>query len=286
MTKYIIVIGLIFLLTTNVKADGILISWGPNDLTGMTKERFDASKLWTTSEILNKVKTANNWPDIYLLLVASKQFKDDNAFIDSLINQITNISQSEIKLTSRLIIWERITSGDILFEGKGVQISDDLFKVAGRVNWILRNLTGKNFGPVKINFTSENLQLLKEKWINWRKGKNQDEYKNPYETATEGLDEIKSIEALEAIICSLKNSERKQNLTSDCLKNLYNLNELPTDPNSPAYFCNPDTYSYVYLANLTGIENKESFEWWTKWWLDNKDKLEWNKRKGMFIIKK
>jgi hypothetical protein len=49
---------------------------------------------------------------------------------------------------SRLIIWERISRGEILFEGQGVQIEDDLFQVAGRANWILRNLYAKNFGHV------------------------------------------------------------------------------------------------------------------------------------------
>ena len=275
-----------FVLTITAKADGILMSWSPRDLTGMTEDRFNASRKWTTNEILNKLRIASEWPDIYLLLIASKQYKEDKIFIDSLISQISDVNQSQIKLTSRLIIWDRIISGDILFEGKGVQISDDLFKVAGRANWLLRNLTGKNFGEIKINFTSDSLLLLKSKWASWRNGANVLEFKNPYETTIKGLDEIRSIEAFEAIIISLKNTEAKERLINDCLRNLYNLTKLPTDPNSPANFCSPDTYSNLYLAKLSGIQEKQTFEWWTKWWSENKTKLVWNKETAQFDIRK
>lgn len=286
MNRISIILVSLTLFTTTVKADGILISWSPRDLTGMTEERFNTSKKWSTSEIINKLKTAREWPDIYLLLIASKQYNEDKAFIDSLINQISDMTQSQIKLTSRLIIWERITSGDILFEGKGVQISDDLFKVSGRANWLLRNLTGKNFGNIRINFTTDSLLQLKEKWISWRTGVNALEFKNPYETLVKGLDEIKSIEAFEAIIISLKNTEEKERLTKECLKKLYNLNELPTDLSSPANFCSPDTYSNLYLTKLSGIEEKHSFDWWMKWWEENKSRLVWNKETAKFDLQK
>lgn len=286
MNKISIIFISLTLLTTTVKADGILMAWSPRDLTGMTEERFNASKKWSTSEVLNKLKTATEWPDIYLLLIASKQYKEDKVFIDSLINQLPDITQSQIRFTSRLIIWERIISGDILFEGKGVQISDDLYKVSGRANWLLRNLAGKNFGNIRINSTINNLLQLKEKWVSWRSGVNVLEFKNPYETSVKGLDEIKSLEAFEAIIISLKNTGDKERLTKECLKKLYNLSELPTDPGSPANFCSPDTYSNLYLTKLSGIEEKHSFEWWMKWWEENKSRLVWNKETAKFDLPK
>jgi hypothetical protein len=277
---------LFLLLANSLKADGILMSWGANDLTGMTEERWNAAKTWTTSEIITKMKTATEWPDVYLLLVASIQHKTDTAFFDSLINQIPNTNQYQLTLTSRLIIWERITSNDILFEGKGVQVNDDLFKVAGRANWILRNLTGKDFGYVKMRSAKDSLQLLKDKWTNWRKGKVVEEYKDPYGSTAKGLDEIRSKDALEAIIISLKNTDKKDALTNDCLKRLYHLTELPKDPASPANFCSPDTYSYLYLNKLTGISEKHPYDWWEKWWKANESKLIWNKETAQFEIAK
>ena len=76
MNRISIILISLTLLTTTVKADGILMAWSPRDLTGMTEERFNASKKWSTSEILNKLKTATEWPEIYLLLIASKQSPD------------------------------------------------------------------------------------------------------------------------------------------------------------------------------------------------------------------
>lgn len=287
MKKYIIVISVIFASAIgSLKADGTLFSWGGKDLEGMTSEKFDASKKWTTDDILNKIRTANEWPSVYLLIVASKQYKEDKVFIDSLINLVSNTTETKLHLTSRLIIWERITSGDILFEGKGVQIGDDLFKVAGRANWILRFLTGKNFGFVKLNHNTDSLKILKNKWTSWSEGKTVDEYKDPYETTSKGIDEIKSYEALEAIINSLKKSREKEELTKNCLSKIYKLTELPKDPSSPATMCSPDTYAYMYLTMLTDIENREPYEWWAKWWSLNKDKLIWDKEKGKFHISK
>lgn len=276
---------LIFIFTTIiVQSDGILFSWSEHYLIGMTIDRVEAAKSWTINDIIKKNLSVNEWPEIYLLLLAANQHKND--IIDQLIEQLTNQNQIKLKLTSRLIIWERIISGDILFEGKGIQINDDLFSVAGRANWFLRQITGKNFGFVKMTATLNDLKQLKTKWLNWRKGDKVDEYKNPYETVDGGFNEIKSLEALEALIMSLKKNPDKDKLIINCLKNLYNLTELPDDPSSPANFCNPDTYTHMYLKLLTGIEDKHEFKWWLDWWLKNKEKLEWDIIKGQFVIKK
>ncbi|MBK7307804.1 MAG: hypothetical protein IPI88_12770 [Chitinophagaceae bacterium] len=120
-----------------------------NDLKGMTKEKFDAAKNWSVSEIIQKNLDAQTWPDTYLVIVGASSRKGE--VIDKLIAQLENLMITKLGLTSRLIIWERILSGDILFEGKGFQIDDDIFSVAGRANWILRSITGKTFGYVKPN---------------------------------------------------------------------------------------------------------------------------------------
>lgn len=283
-TRICILLIVFVLLTFTVRADGILFTWNAKDITGMTEELFNASQKWQTPEIISRIKTATEWSELYLLIMASKKYKDESIFIDTLISLISDSSQRRLTMTSHLIIWERITSGDIFFDGRGVQISDDLFKVAGRANWILRNLTRKNFGAVKIHDNTGKLSLLKSKWMAWRQGEDIAEYKDPYITKSKGLQEIKSLEALEAIITSLKHTPEKERFTKDCLMKTYKLTELPSDPNAPATFCSPDTFANMYLSELTGITTKQSFDWWNNWWLENNDKLIWNTETGKFDI--
>lgn len=271
-----------FLFAFNAHSDGRLISWGTKDLVGMTEARFESARSWKVSEILDKNLHVDEWPEAYLILLAANEHKD--SIMSPLLAQLDVEDETILKNTSRLIIWERILSGHILFEGKGLQIDDDLFSVAGRANWILRNITGKNFGLVKPNSTAEDLKRIKRSWVNWNNGKDVEEYQNPYQTESEGLSEIKSKQALQAIIVSLNKSPEKEALISGCLKRIYNLDKLPDDPASPANFCSPDNYSYVYLSTITGIEDKHDFKWWNKWWAKNKDKLVWNKETGQFDL--
>lgn len=278
----LIMFGFFCFINGELKADGTLMSWGMKDLVGMTEERFENSKTWNIDQILKKNKEVTDWTEVYLLLVAANEKKEE--ILPRLIQQLKDTSQTNLVNTSRLIIWERITNGDILFEGKGMQINDDLFTVAGRANWILRTLTEKDFGYVKFQTPIDKLKELSIKWENWIKGKEQEEYISPYGEVKNGLHEIKSKEALQAIICSLKMTEAKEKLTKHCLKKMYSLDELPKDPGSPANYCNPDTYSNLYLSKLTGIEEIKDYEWWMDWWMKNETNLKWNLKDEKFEI--
>lgn len=271
----------------NALADGILISWNASNLEGMTKDRFNEAQKWKPGMIISKNLTVTDWPETYLLLVAGMQRKGDKELIKGLIEQLTDKTTVKLQFTNRLIIWERITSGDILFEGKGMQIDDDLFSVAGRANFLLRNITGFNFGLVGIHTTATELAALKAKWSDYAMGKFVEQYVNPFETDEEGLSEIRSLVAFEAMVVSLKSSKVKDSLTKACLAKMYGLDELPKEKNNPAMYCSPDTYTFTYLSALLGQKHDEqrNYEWWTKWWADNKSKLIWNKEKGHFEIK-
>jgi hypothetical protein len=61
-----------------------------------------------------------------------------------------------------------------------------------------------------------------------------------YAYSQKGLQEIRSPEALEALINSLKPTPEKERLTVDCLKRTYKVDKLPDDPNAPASLCSPD----------------------------------------------
>src|SRR5689334_11698635 len=121
----------ICLLAQTVQADGILLSWSASDVPGITEQSFNAAKQLKPDEILKKNLEVHSWADAFLLMVGANPHKEDKIFLKGLISQITNKAVVDLKSTSRLIIWERITSGEIRFEGKGYQVSDDLFTVAG-----------------------------------------------------------------------------------------------------------------------------------------------------------
>jgi hypothetical protein len=279
--------SLVLLCSLHAFADGILISWSATNLDGMTKERFEVAQKWKTNEIIAKNLSVTSWPDAYLLLVASMQRKTDKALINGLIQQLGDKTSVKLQYTSRLIIWERIITGEILFEGKGMQIDDDLFSVAGRANFILRNITNNNFGLVDMTPTTEELTALQQKWTDYANAKFVEQYENPYDTDKEGLEEIRSLTAFEALIVSLKPSAEKETLTKNCLRKMYALDELPKEKGNPATYCSPDTYTMMYLVTLIGDKgyDDKSYEWWTKWWADNKSKLTWNKEKGHFELK-
>ena len=274
------------LLSFSVNADGILLSWSARDVHGFTEQSFNAAKQLKAEEILTKNLEVYSWADVYLLMVGANSHNEDKSLLKGLIAQITNNSKVELKATSRLIIWERITSGEIQFEGKGYQVSDDLFTVAGRANWMLRNLSKKNFGYVKPPTSGEELARLQQKWMRWSSGEQVDEYQDQYLSSEKGLEEIRSPGALEALVVSLKPTSEKEKLTKECLNRLYKTDKLPDDPNSPAALCSPDKYTHGYLAVITSIKDKHDYGWWKNWWDANKNQLAWNREKRIFEVRK
>ncbi|MFP9097841.1 hypothetical protein ACLI09_02200 [Flavobacterium sp. RHBU_24] len=195
---------------------------------------------------------------------------------------------TKLKGTSRLIIWERITTGDIIFEGKGLVMDNDLFTVAGRANQILQSLTKKNFGVVTLHATDKELESLKNKWLDFLSEKPIAEV-TPKAYQNAKIPEISSLTAVEALIVSLKENNAKNEITKKCLKSVYNLDEMPKEKGSSASYCNPDTYTYGYLGMLFGDDKQDETKdakWWQKFWNENKNSLEWNSEKGIYEIKK
>src|SRR5258708_2150738 len=245
----------LFTLIVNARiyGDGVLISWSPDYLEGASQASFDEAKKLPVQTILDRNATARSWPDAYHLLLAANEHKNDRALLAGLVDQLTDASEHKLADTTRLIIWERITSGDILFEGKGLQVSDDLFSVGGRANWILRTITQHTFGIVRPQTPAAERKALQSRWRSWLAGEKIADLSEAYPTDIQGLSEIRSLEALQALIVSLRPSESKTRLTKECLRKLYQLDELPADPANPARLCSPDTYTTGFLSNLTDV---------------------------------
>jgi hypothetical protein len=266
----------------------ILTSWSQQNIENYNKEMYEEYQKLSSAELLKKNMNVLYWSEVFLTLNASvNHYSNDKDYLKGLANQITNKEETKLKGTSRLIIWDRITAGDILFEGKGLVMDNDLFKVSGRANQILQNLTNKNFGFVTIHSTYKQLEELKNKWFDYLLNNPVQEYKNvEYQNAK--IPEISSLPAFQALIKSLQDSPEKQQLTKNCLKKVYDLDEMPKEKSSSASYCNPDTYTFSYLKILLGdnsFDSTKDAKWWIDFWETNHEKLVWNNAKGIYEIK-
>lgn len=266
----------------------ILVSWSQQNIENYTKEMYDAAQKLSTAELLTKNLNDKGWSEVFLTLNASvNNYSNDTAYLKSLAEQVINRTETKLQGTSRLIIWDRIISGDIIFEGKGLVIDNDLFKVGGRANQILQNLTKKNFGYVTINSTDRELDELKNKWMALLSNKPVKEYISA-EFANSKIPEISGLTAVQALIISLQQNSQKDQITKDCLKKVYNLDKMPAEKGVPASYCNPDTYTFSYLGILFGDEKNDATKdakWWKIFWDKNHDKLAWNDTDGFYEVK-
>lgn len=286
MNKLIIVLLLSFF-CHSLYSQKILTSWSQQNIENYTKEMYDEAQKLTSVQLIDKNLNDKSWSAVFLTLNASlNNYTNDMDYLKSLANQITNKTETKLEGTSRLIIWDRVISKDITFEGKGLIIDNDLFTVSGRANQILQNLTKKNFGYVTINSTEKELENLKTNWLNFLSDKKVEQFK-PIEFEKSKIPEITSLKAINALIISLQESPIKEAITKNCLKNVYKLDELPKEKDSPAIYCNPDSYTYSYLALLFGdqkLDESKNANWWLKFWKDHNKDLVWNSERGIYII--
>ncbi|WP_295794932.1 hypothetical protein [Mucilaginibacter sp.] len=272
-----------------VVSQQLLMAWSQQDIPNYTKDMYDAAQKWTSSELLAKNLTSKSWSDVFLTLNASiNNYSKDSSYLKALTGQLLNNTETKLDGTNRLIIWDRIVSKDIIFEGKGLIIDNDLYKVAGRANQLLQSLTHKNFGPVTINLNEKDLKKLQGKWLSYLSNLPVEEYK-PTQYKNAKIAKICSPSAVHALIISLQNAPRKAQIIIKCLSKVYNLDKMPEDKSSPANFCDPDSYTYTYLGMLFGDAKPDAARdanWWQDFWQKKHDKLIWNEDKGIYEVSK
>lgn len=288
MPKTLLLLLCLFFVTTSF-SQRRLVSWSQQNIENFTKEMYDAAQKLSSTELLAKNLKDRGWADVFATLNASvNNYSKDTVYWKALAGMVANKTETKLTGTSRLVIWDRITSGDILFEGKGLVIDNDLFTVGGRANQILQNLTGQNFGYVTIKSSENDLLQLRDRWVDFLNNKPVTKY-TPEQYKNAKIPEISSLNAVQAMIQSLQNDPRKDELTRKCLKNIYQLDEMPKDSSSPANFCNPDTYTRSYLVMLFGMTSQNETNdprRWKAFWEGYHDKLVWNEEKGIWEVKK
>jgi|GEM_PF-1039624 len=291
--QFLLLVLFFFALVPKAAADEILGAWSPRQVPGVTEEALRAAARLGTEEIAKKNLTVERWPEALLLLAGANRHRGDRALLEALIAQLADGTKAELKETQGLIIWERIAAGDLPFQGFGYQVSDDLFTVAGRANWMLRNLTEKNFGQVRRGATDADLAALRQRWLRWLRGEQVEEFRSEYVLKGPAGRLLKGSvtgpETVEALIVSLRPNRAKVERREKCLELERGLSGLPpTAPHSSTAFemCDPDLLSRTYLAALTGVREKRNHEWWLKWWERNRERMSWNGEKGMFVVPK
>lgn len=86
--------------------------------------------------------------------------------IQKLIKRLTNRKEVGFVGSVNLVINYRVENGDMLLE-PGKVIDDDLFRVYGRANYLLKEITGEDFGSADMYSTDKELMKLQRKWIKW-----------------------------------------------------------------------------------------------------------------------
>jgi hypothetical protein len=271
-------------------ADDLMGAWNVRDVQGVTEKDIEAARRLGVADVEKRNLKVASWADAFLTMVGANQHKGDKVLLSALIAQLTDKTKTDLKNTSRLIIWERVTTGEILFDPMGgYQINDDLFTVAGRANWMLRSSTKKNFGYVKPNTSAEELTKLQQKWSRWLQGEQIEEHSDEYVLTKNRSNELKkglnSLEALEGLITSLKPHSSKEKRRAECvntLRSVYGANS----STSTFDVCKPDLITQTYIYLITGIKSRHDYDWWKRWLDTNKSQLVWNKEKEIFEVKR
>lgn len=265
-------------------ADGTLISWGADDLEGMSDRRWKRATQRSSAEVLALNKSASTWPEAYEVLLGANEHREDRQFLTKLAAQVVESHPTALTKTSKLIIWERISSGQIRFEGRGYQVNDDLFALGGRANWVLRSITQKTFGYITPSSTRDDIEVIRGSWDAYISGDEPEQYQHAHTSEVEGLEELRSLAAVEALVVSLSPNGAKERVTNDCLRRVYGLDSLPSDPHSFAHMCDPDVYAKTYLSKITDVPDLHSYEWWADWWQAHKGALRWNSTTARFEV--
>lgn len=100
----------------------------------------------------------------------SNSVENAKSMIPNLIELLTDSKLVGLTNSADVIIPERIQSKDLEFYGHGWTIEDDLFQVSGRASWLLKEITGENFGDVKPTSSISDLTKLQGQWANWYNG--------------------------------------------------------------------------------------------------------------------
>ena len=269
-------------------SDDILGEWNAQkDIKNFSPYQYDNAKNWNSKQIASMLESNTTWSQLFFISYGARHRynQGDTTIIKELIRLVQKNKVIPMTETYKLIIWERIANGDMVFEGRGIIIDDDLFNVAGKANWILRYIYGVRFGLVKINSTQFALDEMARKWTELYKGRSSgaipEEIHNSKTLAC-----LKDTLVLKTLIGTLQPSEKKTQYINTCLEQ-FKLKSVPKDPLVSGYYCNPDNYTIEYLNKIIELKTPlKSPDAWKRWYETNKSKIVYDEKKKKFVIPK
>ncbi len=87
--------------------------------------------------------------------------------IPELVKAITDETFVGLTNAGDVTIWARVKTGELKQNPLNYQIDDDVFKVCGRANWILKRLSKNEFGNITTSTTLKDLIEIQKKWVKW-----------------------------------------------------------------------------------------------------------------------
>jgi hypothetical protein len=87
--------------------------------------------------------------------------------IPELVKAITDETFVGLTNAGDVTIWARVKTGELKQNPLNYQIDDDIFKVCGRANWILKRLSKNEFGNITLKTTMKELVEIQKKWVKW-----------------------------------------------------------------------------------------------------------------------
>ena len=131
------------------------------------KDKSQKALAWTKAEVLHRIKAD---PDYDQLRLAEYWCVNNRAqIIPDLIELLNDRSEPGLTNSADLIIPERLNTGEIKFYGHGGIVNDDLFTVAGRASWLLKEITGRQMDDVHMNPDPAVLESLHTQWSAWQR---------------------------------------------------------------------------------------------------------------------
>lgn len=269
-------------------ADDILGEWNvQKDIKNFSPYQYENAKSWNSKQIANMLENNTTWAQLFFLSYGARHRynQGDTTIIKELIRLVRKNKVVPMTETYKLIIWERIYNGDMVFEGRGIIVDDDVFNVAGKANWILRYIYGVRFGLVKMNSTQFALDELARKWTELYKGRSAGAIPEVIHNS-KTLACLKDTLVLKTLIRSLQPSQKKTEYINTCLQQ-FKLKSAPKDPLMSGYYCNPDNYTTEYLNKIVDLKTPlKSPDAWKRWYEANKSKIVYDEKKKKFIIPK
>lgn len=87
--------------------------------------------------------------------------------IPELVKAVTDTTFIGLTNAGDVTIWARVKTGELKQNSLNYQIDDDIFRVCGRANWILKRLSKNEFGNIRIDTSMKDLVEIQKKWVKW-----------------------------------------------------------------------------------------------------------------------